>query len=78
MSKVMDDWFGFDPPPEPPEPKDPVRPAPTRRTATANVQTGVDATRRFSQGTGTGSSTRTTRSLVVTDDEDELGVGLNV
>ena len=76
MSDIMDDWFGFDPPPPVPEAADPARPAPTRRTATSNVVTGVDATREF--GSSSDSSTRTSRTLLVEDEEDSLGVGINV
>lgn len=77
MADVMDDWFGFDPPPELPEPKTPQRPAPTRRVATSNVVTGVDNTRKFSQPT-TGGSSVAQRNLLVQEDEDDLGVGINV
>lgn len=76
MSSILDDWFGFDPPPPVPEPKTPARPAPTRKVATSNVATGVDA-RRDLTGQGAGSS-RTSRTLLVDDDDDILGVGINV
>ena len=77
MSDIMDDWFGFDPPPPVPKAADPARPAPTRRTATSNVVTGVDATREFGSAS-VGGSTRTSRTLLVEDEADSLGVGINV
>ena len=77
MSDVMDDWFGFDPPPELPEPATPTPPAPTRRVATSNVVTGVDNTRKFSRPTSGGSSVAS-RNLLVAEDDDDLGVGINV
>lgn len=76
MSSIMDDWFGLDPPPPVPKAKTPARPAPTRRVATSNVAVGVDAKRSLEEK-GAGSS-RTSRTLLVDDDDDVLGVGINV
>ena len=75
FSDFFDDVLGFDPPPEPKVTK-PRPPAPTRRTATSNVITGVDATRSFT-GQESAGAARTDRTLLV-DDEDDIGVGLNV
>lgn len=78
MSNFMDDVLGIDPPPEPPEAKDPVRPPPVRRVATSNVAVGVDRRRKL-LGQNTGGSSKSSRSLVVdNDDALGLGVGLNV
>lgn len=75
MSDILDDWFGFDPPPSPPTPTRPAPAAPaTREPATQTSVQGVDATRRL---TGTSSSSRTGRSSFLIDPTGR-GVGLNV
>ncbi len=77
MTDLLDDWFGFDPPPPVPEAKTPARPAPTRRKATDNVVVGVDAKRRFAGGKTTTGVSQPSRTSIVGEDDSE-GIGLNV
>lgn len=74
FSDFLDDVLGFDPPPKPPKPARAAPPTPTERTGdTGEITVGVDEARELR-----GSTTRTNRSLFFDEEQDYLGVGLNV
>jgi len=78
MSDILDDWFGFDPPPPIPEAKTPARPAPTRKVKQDNVRVGVDERRRFTKTASASSGESKPERVTLIGGTDDGGIGINV